>query len=231
MGNDALANLRLSQAARTLAAVESLFWDEKRGMFADTLRHDVFSEHAQCLALACRRLKKDRARRVFDGLVSAPGLARCSVYFSYYLFDAYFRFGRSDLFLKRLDLWRNYVKQDLKTPLEAPDGEMAGRKEARSDCHAWGSHPLVFMQRGLAGIDSAAPFYGRIRIAPQPGRLRSIKARAPHPKGFIEENLTFTGDAVSGTVVLPASVEGEFAWKGRIIPLHSGSNVISASAP
>ena len=231
MGNETLANLRLSQAARTFDAVERLFWDEERGMFADTLRHDVFSEHAQCLALACRRLAKDRACRVFDGLVSAPGLARCSVYFSYYLFDAYFRFGRPDLFLKRLDLWRNYVKQDLKTPLEAPDGEMDGRKEARSDCHAWGSHPLVFMQRGLAGIDSAAPFYGRVRIAPQPGALQSIKARAPHPKGFIEEKLTFAGDAVSGTVVLPASVEGEFVWKGRIVPLHSGSNVISVSLP
>ncbi|MBR4654754.1 MAG: hypothetical protein IKO72_15470 [Kiritimatiellae bacterium] len=234
MGNEALADLRMEQSARTFASVERLFWDESRGMFADTLRHDVFSEHAQCLALACSRLEKDRARRVFEGLVSAPGLARCSVYFSYYLFDSYFKFGRPDLFLKRLDLWRDYVKQDLKTPLEAPDGEMDGRKEARSDCHAWGSHPLVFMQRGLAGIDSAAPFYGRVRIAPQPGGLHSMKVRAPHPRGFIEENLHFEGDSVSGTVVLPDSVDGEFVWKGRTMPLHPGTNTISprcANAP
>ena len=201
-------------------------WAEGRGLYADTVKHDTFSEHAQCLALAYGRIAPDRARRVFKGLVSAPDLARCSVYFSYYLFDTYFRFGRPDLFLKRLDLWRTYVSKDLKTPLEAPDIETKNRKDARSDCHAWGAHPLVFMQRGLAGIDSAAPFYGRVRIAPQPGGLRFIKARAPHPNGFIEEDLRFDGGAAVGSVTLPEAVEGEFVWKGRITPLRSGVNVI-----
>ena len=229
MGNEAMADMRMAQAARVFDAAERLFWDEKRGMYADTMTHDTFSEHAQCLALACGRIAPDRAQRVFEGLISASDIARCSVYFSYYLFDTYFRFGRPDLFLSRLDLWRTYVGKDLKTPLEAPDIETKNRKEARSDCHAWGAHPLVFMQRGLAGIDSAAPFYGRVRVAPQPGTLHSIKARAPHPKGFIEESLTFSGDTVSGTVVLPVSVEGEFVWKGRVVPLHSGSNEISVS--
>ena len=226
MGNAAMADIRIAQAARVFDAAERLFWDEGRGLYADTVKHDTFSEHAQCLALACGRIAPDRARRVFKGLVSAPDLARCSVYFSYYLFDTYFRFGRPDLFLKRLDLWRTYVSKDLKTPLEAPDIETKNRKDARSDCHAWGAHPLVFMQRGLAGIDSAAPFYGRVRIAPQPGGLSFIKARAPHPNGFIEEELRFDGGAVTGSVTLPAAVEGEFVWKGKRLPLHSGVNVI-----
>ena len=226
MGNAAMADMRIAQAARVFDAAERLFWDEGRGLYADTVKHDTFSEHAQCLALACGRIAPDRARRVFKGLVSAPDLARCSVYFSYYLFDTYFRFGRPDLFLKRLDLWRTYVSKDLKTPLEAPDIETKNRKDARSDCHAWGAHPLVFMQRGLAGIDSAAPFYGRVRIAPQPGGLRFIKARAPHPNGFIEEDLRFDGGAAVGSVTLPEAVEGEFVWKGRITPLRSGVNVI-----
>ena len=225
LGHEEMAQLRERQAARTFAAAERLFWDEGRGLYADTVRHDVFSEHAQCLALACRAIAEERSKRVFGGLVSDAGLARCTVYFSYYLFDTYFKFGRGELFLKRLDLWRKYVRQDLKTPLESPDsGER--EREARSDCHAWGSHPLVFMQRGLAGVMSAAPFFGRVRVAPCPGPLRFIRSRTSHPKGFVETDLVFEGDRVSGTVSLPEGVTGEFVWKGHVQQLQSGSNTL-----
>ena len=225
LGHEEMARLRERQAARTFAAAERLFWDEGRGLYADTVRHDAFSEHAQCLALACRAIAAERAKRVFDRLVSDPGLARCTVYFSYYLFDAYFTFGRGELFLKRLDLWRKYVSQDLKTPLESPDsGER--EREARSDCHAWGSHPLVFMQRGLAGVTSIAPFFRRVRVAPSPGALRFIKSRTPHPEGFVETDVSFDEGHVSGKVSLPAGVSGEFVWKGRVQQLQAGDNVL-----
>ena len=162
---------------------------------------------------------------MFGGLVSDSGLARCTVYFSYYLFDRYFKFGRGDLFLKRLDLWRKYVRQNLKTPLESPDsGER--EREARSDCHAWGAHPLVFMQRGLAGVTSSAPFFERVRVAPCPGKLRFIRSRTPHPKGFVETDLAFDGGGVSGSVSLPMGVTGEFAWKEHVKELQSGINTI-----
>ena len=225
LGHEEMARLRERQAARTFAAAEGLFWDEGRGLYADTVRHDAFSEHAQCLALACRSIVEARAKRVFSGLVSDSGLARCTVYFSYYLFDIYFKFGRGDLFLKRLDLWRNYVRQDLKTPLESPDsGER--EREARSDCHAWGAHPLVFMQKGLAGVTSIAPFFRRVRVAPSPGALHFIKSRTPHPEGFVETDVSFEKGHVSGKVFLPAGVSGEFVWKGRVQQLQAGDNVL-----
>ena len=143
---------------------------------------------------------------------------------SYYLFDAYFKFGRGDLFLKRLDLWRDYVARDAKTALEKPETE---ERDSRSDCHAWGSHPLVFMQRGLAGVQSAAPFYARVRVAPSPGSLTFIRSKTPHPKGFVETDLRFDGEKVSGSVTLPEGVEGEFFWRGRTIPLAAGRNALS----
>ena len=225
LGHEDMAQMRERHAARTFAAAERAFWDEGRGLYADTVRHDVFSEHAQCLALACRAISGERAKRVFGGLVSDSELARCTVYFSYYLFDTYFKFGRGDLFLKRLDLWRKYVRQNLKTPLESPDsGER--EREARSDCHAWGAHPLVFMQRGLAGVTSSAPFFERVRVAPCPGKLRFIRSRTPHPKGFVETDLAFDGDGVSGSVSLPMGVTGEFAWKEHVKELQPGINTI-----
>ena len=79
------------------------------------------------------------------------------MYFSHYLFEAYFRHGRGDLFLKKLDLWRGFVRDGLKTPLEAPG------VRGRSDCHAWGSHPLYHLLTGVAGIRPVADGFSAAR--------------------------------------------------------------------
>jgi len=197
------------------------FWNEGRGMVADTETKDCFSEHAQCLAILSNALPPDRERRVFEGLVSADDLARCTVYFSHYLFETYFRFGRGDLFLQRLDLWRGFVAQDLKTPLEAPG-------DARSDCHAWGSHPLYHCITGLAGIRPTSSGFGAIDVAPCPGGLKRIEASIPTPRGMVSSNLEFDGGGmVRGTVVMPEGLPATFKWRGASRRLDAGINAIN----
>ncbi len=205
-------------------AIVKAFWDEKRGILADTPAKRNFSEHAQALALLGDVLPKDKAESVFRHLIEDKDLKRCTVYFSYYLFETYFKYGRGDLFLKRLDLWRDYVKKGLTTTQEAPDSGKNGQKESRSDCHAWGAHPIWFMQTGLAGIKSAAPFFEKVRVAPCPGGLKSLKATHPHPKGWIEVDLKFDGDMATGTVVTP--VPGTFEFGGKKVGLKAGVNAV-----
>ena len=106
--------------------------------------------------------------------------------------------------------------------LESPDDGKDGKLEARSDCHAWGSHPLWFMQTGLAGIRSAAPGFARVLVAPQPGPLRSLTARHPHPDGWIAVDLEFDGDRAHGSVTTP--VAGEFRYAGMSRMLAPGRN-------
>lgn len=228
-GDPEVAALCRRKAKRTAQAVRAAFFDEGRGLMADDLGHTHFSEHAQCLSVLGGVLEGEAARNCFERMLVAADLARCTVYFSYYLFETYFRFGRGDLFLKRLDLWRDYVGSGLSTPLERPDVRDADGhviSQSRSDCHAWGAHPLYFFQTGLAGILPAAPGFVRVRIAPSPGGLARISAACPHPKGRIRENLRFSGEQVSGTIVLPPGVEGRFEWKGRSLPLAPGTNEI-----
>ena len=217
---DALGECELATRWRTKArilsdAIERTFWCEARGLVADTPAQDCFSEHAQCLAILAELLPPDRARRAFDGLISAPDLARCTVYFSHYLFETYCHMGRSDLFLKRLDLWRDFVKQDLKTPLEGPG-------DARSDCHGWGSHPLYHLQTGVAGIRPASAGFKTVRIAPSPGSLKWIKASVPAPQGLVRIDLSFLDGRVSGQVELPPGMTGEFVWRGVSRVLQPG---------
>ena len=199
------------------------FWCEGRGLVADTVKQDRFSEHAQCLALLSGILPPDREKRVLEGLLADGDLARTTVYFSHYLFDVYVKYGRTDLFLKRLDLWRDYVKTGLKTPLEAPG------LRARSDCHAWGSHPIYHLLTGVAGIKPAADGFAAVRIAPQPGGLKWIKASMPTPKGMVAVDLRFEGDRVTGTATLPEGLPGTFAWKGLTRSLQAGVNPIGSN--
>jgi len=220
VGNGEMARYWRGKAGRVAKQVVAQFWSAERGLMADTVKKDTFSEHAQCLALLAGILSADQEAQAFKGLITAPDLARATVYFSHYLFDTYTRFGRTDLTLKRLDLWREYVKNGMCTPLESPG-------DARSDCHAWGSHPIYHLHAGVAGVTPSAPGFKAVRVAPQPGGLKKITSKTPHPKGFVEQRLAFEGDKVSGTVTLPEGIAGEFIWRGARLPLKAGAQEIS----
>ena len=224
LGNELQAKYWEEKSEKLKRAIVKAFWDEKRGILADTPAKKDFSEHAQALALLGDVLPSDKAEIAFRHLVEDKDLKRCTVYFSYYLFEAYFKYGRGDLFLKRLDLWRDYVKKGLTTTQEAPDSGKNGQHESRSDCHAWGAHPIWFMQTGLAGIRSDAPFFERVRVAPCPGGLPDLRAAHPHPKGWIKVDLKFDGDNAAGMVVTP--VPGVFEFGGKTVELKAGCNEI-----
>lgn len=225
LGNELQARYWEVKSELLKAKIVEKFWSERRGLIADTTEKQDFSEHAQALALIGDVLPPDLASTAFWHLVNDNDLKRCTVYFSYYLFEAYFKFGRGDLFLKRLDLWRDYVRKGLATTQEVPDSIVDGKvNESRSDCHAWGAHPIWFMQTGLAGVRPAAPFFEKVHVAPCPGRLKELKARHPHPKGWVDVDLKFNGDKVSGIVNTPVS--GLFRFGTMELGLKPGENKI-----
>jgi hypothetical protein len=219
LGEPLLAQRLRAKADRTAAAVRAKFWDEPRGLMADNLAHDQYSEHAQCLALLTETLTGDPAKRCFDGLLTAPDLKRATIYFSFYLMETWQKFGRGDLILERLNFWKDLVKQGLTTPVESPGN-------TRSDCHAWGSHPLFHLAASIAGVRPASPGFRTVRIAPEPGALPKLVSRLPHPDGFIALDLTFTDQHCRGRVELPAGITGVFVWAGQEHPLTGGTNQI-----
>ncbi len=220
LGNELQARYWEEKGEKLKTAIVKTFWCEERSLFADNREKDTFSEHSQCLAVLAGVLDDAGTRALFERLVSDPQLKRTTVYFSYYLFDAYFKLGRGDLFVKRLDLWRDYGRNGVTALLESPE---TPEIESRSDCHAWGAHPLWFMQTGLAGIKSDAPFFARVLVAPVPGPLRDIKARHPHPDGWIDVELKFSGGKVSGRITTP--VPGKFVFGETTLELACGENI------
>ena len=220
-GERALAALYRRRAERVRTALRRTFWSEARGAIADDPGQSRFSEHVLALSVLANALGPDGTARTRKALLEDASLTRASVYFSHYLFSAYFRLGAPNAFLKRLDLWRGYLKDGSATPLEMP-------APSRSECHGWGAHPAYHFAAGLAGITPAAPFFGHVRVAPQPGSLRRIACTMPHPKGEVVVSLRFDGGRADGSVSLPKGVEGEFVWHGRAMPLADGVNAVTA---
>jgi hypothetical protein len=217
MGDAAMA-ARNRQLARELSAeVVKRFWVVERGLLADDEKRQNFSEHAQCLALLNGVLSPAQAQSCFKALITDPKLSRATVYFSFYLFEAFQQQGRGDLIVARLEFWKNLVRTGFKTPVEAPE-------PSRSDCHAWGSHPLFHGRASLFGIRPVKPGFAAVEITPSPGSLRSLEVRVPHPRGWIEGRLDFgaTGRECTGQITLPSGVPGTLKWRGKSIPLSAG---------
>lgn len=209
-GEPALAERDRALAQRIAGGCET-FWDEARGLYRDSAGSSGgarFSEHAQILALLSGLVPAARAERLLDGLAGAADLARTTVYFSHYLFEVAGRFRRPELLSRRLGYWRDLPGQGFTTVPEAPE-------PSRSDCHAWGSHPLYHRAATVLGIRPAAPGFAAVRIAPQLGRLTAASGTWPHRLGDISVNV----DGAHGRVELPPGLPGTLILDDREIAI------------
>ena len=204
------------QLAREFAGrIAEVFWDEARGLFADDAARTRFSEHSQCLAILSGELDAARQEKVAVGLLRDERLSRTTIYFTHYLFETYRVIGRMDSLFERLSLWFELERLGFKTTFEEPE-------PSRSDCHAWGAHPIFHYFATIAGIRPGAMGFRTVRIAPQLGALSSVSARMVHPLGEIAVELVKEGDELHGEVRLPVGMTGKFVHGGRAIDLREG---------
>ncbi len=217
-GDSRMAERDRDVAAKIMRETFKLFWNEEKGILADNLSHNSFSEHAQCLALLTGMVPADKKERLIEGLLTIPDLARTTIYFSHYLFETLYQIDRMDIFFKRLELWFNLEKNGFKTTFEMPE-------PSRSDCHAWAAHPIYHFYASILGIRPIAGEFKKVRIMPKPGELTKINGTIPHPNGQITVNITSSGDKYNATIELPDGVTGEFVWGENEYELQSGVTV------
>lgn len=209
---------RWKRRADDLAArVHAAFWDERRGLYADDLTHTRFSEHAQCLALLGGALPEQKAQTLAGRLFADPDLARCTVYFTHYLFETVAAFGSVPTLFERMEeLWFSLPAMGFKTVPERPE-------PSRSDCHAWGAHPLYHFYATILGLRPATPGFTRVVVRPRLGPLKTVGGVLPHPRGEIRAEFHQNGRALRGSIALPPGVTGELlSPDGRKIPLRAG---------
>jgi hypothetical protein len=208
---------RAKRVAIEIATASEAFWSDERGLFADDLAHTSFSEHTNCLAVLTGLMSPERTARVAEGLLNDPELARATIYYRHYLFETLFALGQPEAFRERLDLWFGLVAQGFKTTVEMPE-------PSRSDCHAWGAHPLFHYHASVLGVRPASLGFATVRIAPQLGTLDWARGRTPHPAGEIVTEFVRDGASLHGTIVLPDGITGTFTDGTRTLDLVPGEN-------
>jgi hypothetical protein len=211
--------------ARRMAAelgrkTAAAFFDDKRGLFADDLGKQHFSEHTQCLAILSGQLASEQQEQIGRAMLAQKDLERTTIYFTHYLFETYRALGLADAMYDRLNLWFELEKNGFKTTFEQPE-------PSRSDCHGWGAHPLYHYFASILGIRPAGPGFDEVRIRPMLGTLKSARGLLAHPKGDLEVDFHLAGGKLTGWARLPKGVAGELAFEGRKKPLHEGEQEVA----
>lgn len=218
-GNTSTAEKYLANASRIAESVKKAYWNGPRGLFADRSEQDNYSQHGNALAILCG-IAPD-AKALAEKLLTDESLAQCTIYYKFYLHQAYVKAGLGDDYLKWLDIWRENMAMGLSTW-----GEDANVFGTRSDCHAWGASPNIELYRTVLGIDSDAVGFKRVRIEPHLGSIKEIGGTIPHPSGSISVQYKVKGNHMEASVELPRDVEGLFVWRGKEQNLHGGRNIL-----
>jgi hypothetical protein len=221
LGMKPLAAAYEAAAQRLAAALERKYWNAARALYSDTTEHKTASQHTNILAVLSG-VAEVRARGILEKVLDEPGLAKASIYFSYYLHEAMRSAGMGDFYLERLGAWREQLKLGMTTWPEQASAS------TRSDCHAWSSSPNIAVFRTILGLDTAAPGFARVSVRPHLGKLERASGVVPHPKGEVAVTLEALKTGLQAEITLPRSVTGTFHWRATERPLAAGRNSFTA---
>jgi alpha-L-rhamnosidase len=220
LGMTALASLYTTKAVHLKKTIKAKYWDQSKQMYADNEDKQLFSQHANSLAILAGLVEKQDEMALCKKILNDTTLTQCTIYFKYYMHQALVKGGLGNDYVKWLDIWRKNIAMGLTTWAEISD-----LPHSRSDCHAWGASPNIEFFRTVLGIDSYAPGFGKIKIEPHLGSLEHASGEIPHPNGKIVVSYAKNGTGWKINVNLPPKTTGIFIWKGKTYPLRAGENL------
>lgn len=208
------------EAERIRKQFNRLLLDPKTGYYKDGIDTDHHSLHANMLPLAFDMVPKANRKAVIDFIRSRK--MACSVYGSQFLLDAVYdahdaEYGLSLLTSTGERSWYNMIRVGSTLSLEAWDNKYKPNQDWN---HAWGAAPANLIPRKLMGIEPIDPGFRKIRIKPQPGKLRQAFIEVPTIRGKVE--LAFDnepGERFSMKLHIPANSEAE-VWLPFISKKH-----------
>lgn len=215
VGEHELAARARRIAAETASACVEAFWNPRSRLFADEPGGSTFSEHGQCFAVLSGLLPSELLGEI--AIPSSTGLARCTISFRHFLFEALAVLGQANAILDGLAGWREYSGYGLTTLPEGPE-------PSRSDCHAWGAHPLYHMVSTILGLRPGDPGFASVAIRPQLGRLQAASGSIPHPRGRIGVSLRRVDDGYDANILLPPGVTATVLCGGFATTLSDPEN-------
>lgn len=96
----------------------------------------------------------------------------------------------------------------------------------RSDCHAWGAHPVYHFHAAVLGVRPAGFGFHEVEVKPGLGPPTSARGRTAHPKGHVVINIRRESSRLVGTIGLPPGVSGRYVDRDREVALRPGPNIV-----
>jgi hypothetical protein len=220
LGMQAFAALYKNKAQQLQQTIRTKYWNNSRKLFADRKEKDVYSQHANALAVLAGIVNPSDLNALCSHLLNDKDLVQCTIYFKYYLHQALVKGGLGNDYLKWLDVWRDNIKMGMTTW-----GEISDLPNSRSDCHAWGASPNIEFFRTVLGIDSDAPGFRKVKITPRLGELTNVSGDMPHPNGKVSVSYKLDNNKWKIKIELPANTSGTLVWKSKTYLLKAGANV------
>ena len=220
-GMEAYAIEYRSRAIQLMKTIQQKYYDVSKDLYADTPEKDVYSQHANTLAILTGTVSGNEATLMANKMLTDTSLAPASIYFKYYLHLALIKAGLGNDYLNWLDKWYENIAMGLTTWAE--DSNV---NQARSDCHAWGSSPNIEFFRTVLGIDTDAPGFARVSIEPHLGSMQKASGEIPHPDGKISVKYVLEKGKWDIEINLPGNLTGTFIWGGQRYVLKAGDNRI-----
>ncbi|MDQ6763035.1 MAG: alpha-L-rhamnosidase N-terminal domain-containing protein [Bacteroidota bacterium] len=218
LGLKVFSNEYKTRAATLTETIKRKYWDNTRQLFSDTKEKNYFSQHTNTLAILTGVVKGEAAKQLAQKLITDTSLTQATIYFQYYVNQALRKTGFGDLYLDRLQIWKDNLAMGLTTWAEISD-----INNARSDCHAWGASPNIEFFRTVLGIDTDAPGFAKIKIEPNLGSLTKVSGGMPHPGGEIKVSYSLSKDGKLDAIIsIPKGTSGEFLWQGKKHILQAG---------
>ena len=218
------------EAQETFASYQKVLFDETLARYRDGEGTDHATVQANAMALACGIVPAERIPSTAR-FVASKGFT-CSTYMAQFVLEALFVAGRSEDAIRLMTgtgerSWLGMMDKGATITMEFWDLTLREPQRWPDMSHSWSTAPLNMISRYVLGVKPMTPGYGEVRVAPQPGALRFLKARVPTPKGVVAEDLRFENGCVTGTVIMPRAVSGVFQWGGATKTLRPGVNEIS----
>ena len=220
-GDSATANAYTQFSTQLAKHVYNTCWDEKRKLLADTQDKTVFSQHANIFAVLAGAIPENQRASLIRRMAMDTSLIQSSVYFRFFLGEAYKKAGLAAEYQDLLTPWKKMLEEGLTTFAEVPG-------HARSDCHPWGCSPLYAFFATICGVRPLSPGFTDINIKPALGKLQWVRASMPVRHSFLKIDLRQTAlNGIEGSVDVPPGMAFvSFTWKGKTRRLSPGLNSI-----
>jgi hypothetical protein len=183
-------------------SIKSHLWDETKGLFADAridrVKSDLFSEHANAMALSLKiadsveggKIAKKLLSSNHDYIKNESGITLTTPAMSYFLYKGLCEYGYVDeafqMFRNRFDkMLRPGTNQTLWEEwwLDGTGRSGTLQKTSRSDAQTESAFPQALFSEYIVGIKPIKPGMKELVVALTKSDIHRIEARVPSPEG------------------------------------------------